>query len=58
MEHRGAMVPITDRINNLEHWTARRCLFRYLQWRNVDTEINVGSSSSLSSSSSMEFAAS
>ena len=51
MEHRGAMVPVTDGINNFEHWTARRCRFRYLQWRNVDTERNVGDSSSSSSSS-------
>ena len=59
MEHRAAMVAVTDGINYLEHWTARRCRIRYLQSRNVDTEINVVGSSSLSSScSSMESAAS
>ena len=28
------MVPITDRLINFEHWTARRRRLRYLQWRN------------------------
>ena len=44
MEHRGAMVPVTDRLINFEHWTARKRRLRYLQWRS--------SKSSASSSSS------
>ena len=43
------MVPVTDHLNNFEHWTARRRRFRYLQWRN-----RLSSSSSSSSSNSYE----
>ena len=45
----GWMVPVTDRLNNFEHWTARGRRLRFLQWRNSSS-----SSSSSSSSNSYE----
>ena len=37
MGQRGAMVPVTDGINSLEHWTARRRRVPYFHWRNYNS---------------------
>ena len=46
MEHRGAMVPATDRLINFEHRTARKRRLRYLQRRSSKSSASSSSSNS------------